>query len=142
MSLETSQKIVRVLGILSIIGAVLGFLGALGMFGIGGFGAANLDVNDENTAAGVGALLVVGVILLVESVASLVQGIFSLQAAGDAAKVQPLWVISILSVALAVCGVISSILNGGQDVLTQIFTLIISCFTFYLANNIKKLGGK
>ena len=142
MSLEKSQKIVKVLGILSIIGAVVSFIVAIGMFGIGGNGAANLDVNDENAAAGVGIMLVLGIVMLVEGVVSLVQGIFSLQAAKDATKATPLWIISIIGVVLAVLSVIASFTNGGQDVLTKIFSLIISCFTFYLANNIKKLGGR
>ena len=142
MSLEKSQKIVKVLGILSIIGAVVSFIAAIGMFGIGGNGAANLDVNDENAAAGVGIMLVLGIVMLVEGVVSLVQGIFSLQAAKDATKATPLWIISIIGVVLAVLSVIASFTNGGQDVLTKIFSLIISCFTFYLANNIKKLGGR
>ena len=142
MSLEKSQKIVKVLGILSIISAVLGFIAAIGMLGIGGLGAASLYVNDENIAAGVGIMLVVGIVLLVEGVVSLLQGIFSLRAAKDAAKANPLWVISLIGVILAVLSAIASITNGegGQSVLTEIFSLIISCFTFYLANNIKKHG--
>ena len=142
MSLERSQKIVKILGILSIIGAVLGFVAALGMFGIGGAGAAKMDVNDENVAAGVGIMFTLGIILLVEGLVSLVQGIFSLQAAKDAAKAQPLWIISIIGVVLAVFSVINSFMNGGQDVLTEIFSLVLSCFTFYLANNIKQLGRR
>ena len=144
MSLERSQKIVKILGILSIIGAVLGFVAALGMFGIGGAGAAKMDVNDENVAAGVGIMFTLGIILLVEGLVSLVQGIFSLQAAKDAAKAQPLWIISIIGVVLAVFSVINSFMNGssGQDILTEIFSLVLSCFTFYLANNIKQLGRR
>ena len=143
MSLEKSQKIVKVLGILSIIGAVASFIVALGMFGLGGSGAANMAANDDNAATGVAVVIVLGVVMLVEGVVSLVQGVFSLQAAKDATKAQPLWIISIIGVVLAVLSVIASFTNnGGQDVLTKIFSLIISCFTFYLANNIKKLGSK
>ena len=140
MSLEKSQKIVKVLGILSIISAVVVFIAAIGMFGIGGLGAANLDVNDDNVAAGVGIMLVLGIVLLVEGIIGLLEGIFSLRAAKDAAKAQPLWVISLIGVILGVLSLIASITNGGQDVLSEVFSLIISCFTLYLANNIKKLG--
>ena len=142
MSLEKSQKIVKVLGILSIISAVLGFIAAIGMLGIGGFGAASLDVNDENVAAGVAVMVILGVVLLVDGVVSLLQGIFSLRAARDATRANPLWIISLIGVILAVLSVIASITNGegGQNVLSEIFSLVISCFTFYLANNITKLG--
>ena len=140
MSLETSQKIVRVLGILSIISAVVAFIVAIGMLGIGGFGAANLNVDDENVAAGIGIMLFLGIIMLVEGIVALIQGIFSLKAAKDASKATPLWIISIIGVVLAVLSVITSFANGAQDVLTEIFSLLLSCFTFYLANNIKKLG--
>ena len=140
MSLEKSQKIVKVLGILSIISAVLGFIAAIGMLGIGGFGAASLDVNDENVAAGVGIMVLLGIVLLVDGIVSLLQGIFSLRAAKDAAKATPLWIFSLIGLVLAVLSLIASITNGGQGVLTEIFSLVISGFTFYLANNIKKLG--
>ena len=142
MSLEKSQKIVKVLGILSIIGAVVIFLGALGMLGLGGVGIANLDSSNSELVQGTGIVLGLGIFLLVEGVVSLVEGIFSLQAAKDATKAQPLWIISIIGVVLAVANVISSVMNGGKDVLTQIFSLAISCFTFYLANTIKNLGRR
>lgn len=89
MSLEKSQKIVKVLGILSIIGAVASFIVALGMFGLGGSGAANMAANDDNAATGVAVVIVLGVVMLVEGVVSLVQGVFSLQAAKDATKATP-----------------------------------------------------
>ena len=142
MSLEKSQKIVKVLGILSIIGAVVTFIAALGMFGLGGIGIANMDSSNSEAVQGAGIVLGLGIFLLVEGVIGLMQGIFSLQAAKDAAKAQPLWIISILGVVLAVGNVIASVMNGGKDVLTQIFSLALSCFTFYLANNIKNLGRR
>ena len=138
MSLEKSQKIVKVLGILSIISAVLAFIAAIGLFGIGGLGAS-MGANDENVAMGAAIMVFLGVVMLVEGIVSLVQGIFSLQAAKDATKANPLWIISLIGVVLAVLSVITS-LTTGQDVLSKIFSLAISCFTFYLANNIKKLG--
>ena len=140
MSLEKSQKIVKVLGILSIIGAVASFIVALGMFGLGGVGVANMDSSNSDAVQGAGIVFGLGIVMLVEGVISLMQGIFSLRAAKDASKAQPLWIISIIGVVLAVFSVISSFTSGGQDVLTEIFSLIISCFTFSLANNIKKLG--
>lgn len=140
MSLEKSQKIVKVLGILSIIGAVVSFIAALGLLGVGGFSATKLENASDELVQGVAIFLVLGIIMLVSGVFELLQGIFSLKAAKDATKAQPLWVISLISVVLDALSVIATLTNGGENVLTDIFTLAISAFTFYLANNIKKLG--
>ena len=100
MSLEKSQKVVKVLGILSVISAVLGLIAAIGMFGLTGLGAASIDTAalDDQTAAGLASLGMVGIILLVSAIVELLQGIFSLRAAKDASKAMPLWIISIISV--------------------------------------------
>ena len=141
MSLEKSQKIVKVLGILSIIGAVIGFLLALSMLGVGGLSVFNVNESaSDEVFMGIGLFLVLGIVTLVGSVFGLLEGIFSLKAAKDAAKAQPLWVISLISLVLDALSVIATLTNGGENVLTDIFTLAISAFTFYLANNIKKLG--
>jgi heme/copper-type cytochrome/quinol oxidase subunit 1 len=142
MSLEKSQKIVKVMGILSIIGAVVSFIAALGLLGVGGFSATKLENANDELVQCVAIFLVLGIIMLVSGVFELLQGIFSLKAAKDATKAQPLWVISLISVVLDALSVISSFTNHSsvQDILTEIFTLAIACFTFYLANNIKKLA--
>jgi len=142
MSLEKSQKIVKVLGILSIIGAVVSFIAALGLLGVSGFSATKLENASDEMVQGVAIFLVLGIIMLVSGVFELLQGIFSLKAAKDATKAQPLWVISLISVVLDALSMITSFTNKSsvQDILTEIFTLAIACFTFYLANNIKKLG--
>ena len=142
MSLEKSQKIVKVLGILSIIGAVVSFIVALGLLGVSGFSATKLENASDEMVQGVAIFLVLGIIMLVSGVFELLQGIFSLKAAKDATKAQPLWVISLISVVLDALSMIASFTNHSsvQDILTEIFTLAIACFTFYLANNIKKLG--
>jgi len=143
MSLEKSQKIVKVLGILSIIGAVISFLLALSMLGVGGLSVFNVNESaSDEVFMGIGLFLVLGIIMLVSGVFELLQGIFSLKAAKDATKAQPLWVISLISVVLDALSMIASFTNHSsvQDILTEIFTLAIACFTFYLANNIKKLA--
>jgi len=140
MSLEKSQKVVKVLGILSVISAVLGLIAAIGMFGLTGLGAASIDTAaiDDQTAAGLASLGMVGIILLVSAIVELLQGIFSLRAAKDASKAMPLWIISIISVAFGVLSLINSFGKGTQEIFSAIFGLAISCGVFYLANNIKK----
>ena len=140
MSLEKSQKIVRVLGILSIIAAVLGIIAAIGMFGLTGLGAASLDTAaiDDETAGNLVGLGLIGVVILVSAIVELLQGIFSLRAAKDASKATPLWVISIISVVFSAISLINSFGSGTQEIFSAIFGLAISCGIFYLANNIKK----
>ena len=140
MSLEKSQKIVKVLGILSIISAVLGIILAVSMLGLTGFGAATMDsaTMDDETAGGLVSLGLIGVVVLVGAVVDLLQGIFSLQAAKDASKALPLWIISIVGVVLSVISLINSFGGGTQGIFSAIFGLAVSCGIFYLANIIKK----
>ena len=141
MDLAKTQKIVKVLGIINIIAAVIGFIAGIGMFGISGAGAASEDIaTNSDLQTGVAIFIVMGVIMVVSSVVSLLEGIFALRAAKDASKVQPLWIFSIIGVVLGVMALIATITNGGENVLSDVFSLVISCFTFYLANNIKKLA--
>ena len=140
MEKSTSQKIVKVLGVLSIIGAVLCLIGAAGMFGVGGFGALSVDPEDSEMATGVFALFLGGFLLLISGISELVQGVFSLRAAKDARKATPLWVISIISLILSVIALVSSFGKGSQEVLSAVFSVIVSAVILYLANNIKKQG--
>lgn len=141
MEKSTSQKIVKVLGILSIIGAVLCLLGAVGMFGMGGIGAANAgETPDQDLAVGIASVFIVGILLLVSGIFELLQGIFSLRAAKDATKAQPLWVISIIALVFSVISLISSFGGESQSILSSVFSVVICAVVLYLANNIKKQG--
>ena len=137
MSLAQSQKIIKILGILSIVAAVFVLIGAAGLIGIGGFGAATMDVNDEEVAGGVVSMMLVGLVMLATGILGLLEGIFSLQAAKNAAKAGPLWVISLVSVIGSVASMLLNIISGGSFT-SGLVSLLINCFIFYLANNIKK----
>ena len=94
MDLAKSQKIVKVLGILDIISAVLCVLAAVAFFGLGGL-ALNTEEAATNTdlQQGVAIFFALGIIMLVNAVADLLEGIFALRTAKDASKVKPLWVL-------------------------------------------------
>lgn len=142
MDLAKSQKIVRVLGILAIVGAVLSLVGGIGMIGIGGVGATMPEMaTDTDLQTGVGVFMILGIILIVTGIANLLEGIFAVRAAKDASKVGPLWIFAIIAIVLSVLALITSIVNGGKDTLSSIFSLAVNCFMFYLANNIKKLSN-
>jgi len=83
------------------------------------------------------SLVVVGIIMLATGILGVLEGIFSLQAAKDAAKAGPLWVISLISVIGSVASMILNIISGGSFT-SGLFSLLVNCFIFYLANNIKK----
>ncbi len=138
MEKSKSQKIVKVLGILCIIGAVFGLFAAVGAFGLGASGA--VQMTNAEAATGVGAVLAAGVILLLSAVFDLLEGIFALRAAKDAAKAQPLWVISIIGVVFSVISLIMTFGSGAQEVTSSVCSLLLSCLIFFLANNIKKQG--
>ena len=139
MEKSKSQKIIKVLGILCIIGAVFGLIAAIGTFGLGAIGAT--QITDDEAAAGVGTVLAAGIILLLSAVFDLLEGIFSLRAAKDATKAQPLWVISIIGIVFSVISLIMSFGSGTQEVLSSVCSLILSVIIFFLANNIKKQGN-
>ena len=94
-------------------------------------------VNDEEAASGVVSIMVVGLVMLATGILSLLEGIFSLQAAKNAAKAGPLWVISLVSVIGSVASMLLNIVSGGSFT-SGLLSLLINCFIFYLANNIKK----
>ena len=141
MDLAKSQKIVKVLGILDIIAAVLCVIAGIGMFGVSGLAAGNEEIaTNTDLQTGVAIFILMGIIMLASGVVDLLEGIFALRAAKDASKVKPLWIFAIIGVVLGAMALITSIVNGGENVLSDVFSLALSCCMFYLANNIKKLA--
>lgn len=141
MDLAKSQKIVKVLGILDIIAAVLCVIAGVGMFGVSGLAAESEDIaTNTDLQTGVAVFIFMGIIMLASGVVDLLEGIFALRAAKDASKVKPLWIFAIIGVVLGVMALITTIVKGGENVLSDVFSLAISCCMFYLANNIKKLA--
>ncbi|MBR1659049.1 MAG: hypothetical protein IJ705_01865 [Oscillospiraceae bacterium] len=143
MDLEKSQKIVKILGILDIIAAVLGIIGAIGMFGLTGvaaMGVADSGLDAESATIGLGSIMAVGILMLISSIVSLLEGIFAIRASRDASKVGPLWIFAIIAAIFSLISLIASIIQG-QQIGSNIVSLVVNCFTFYLANNIKKYSN-
>ena len=143
MDLEKSQKIVKILGILDIISAVLCIIGAIGMFGLTGvaaLGVPDSGLDAESAAIGLGSIMAVGILLLIAGIVDLLEGIFAIRASRDASKVGPLWIFAIVAAVFSLISLIASIIQG-QQIGSNIVSLVINCFTFYLANNIKKFSN-
>ena len=64
---------------------------------------------------------------------SLLEGIFSLRGAKNAAKIMPAWIFAIIGVIAAVVGLFTGGSLGGS-----IFSLIVTIVIFVAANKIKK----
>ncbi len=90
MSLETSQKILKVVGILCILSGIIGIvIGSLGFVGGGilGAGIANEAVEaTEAVGQALGFAFIMGIFGLVSGVVDLLEGIFSVRAANDSEK--------------------------------------------------------
>ena len=142
MDLAKSQKIVKIVGILDIIAAVLCLIGAIGMFGLTGaaaMNAPNIDLDPQSLGIGIASFVLVGIFMLIGGVVDLLEGIFAIRASNDAKKVGPLWVLAIIGLILSLISLITSITQG-QQVGSNVLSLVINVVMFYLANNIKKLS--
>ena len=139
MSLETSEKILKITGILSIIGGIVGIIfAALGIFGISGGGLLGPESTEEETAVG---LAVIGgaVAVIVTALVELLEGFFSVRAANDHSKIMPAWIFAILGLLSGIGSVITGI-TGGDSLIGGIVSLVISIIIFMAANTIKNEG--
>ena len=137
MSVETSEKILKVFGIIAI---VIGSLGLLaGIITIVGGGLLGAGLGDMGGGAVAGLAIIAGVVLLVGAIITLLEGIFSVRAAKDSSKIMPAFVFSIIGLVSGAIGLINAIASKG-NFLSAIISLAISCLVFIAANTIRKNG--
>lgn len=139
MSLETSEKVLKITGILSIIGGIIGIIFAiLSIFGISGGGLVGPESTEEEAAVG---LAVIGgaVAVIVTALVELLEGFFSVSAANDHSKIMPAWIFAILGLLSGIGSVITGI-TGGDSLIGGIVSLVISIIIFMAANTIKNEG--
>ena len=138
MSVETSQKILKIFGILSIIaGVAVIIFGILGFFG-GSMAGANASTDEESAAIVV--VMGASIVAVVEGIISLIEGVCSVRAAADSSKIMPAWIFAILGVISGVIGMIGDIASGGEisTIVGGILALCISVLIFRAANTIKQ----
>ena len=129
MSLNTSKRILKIFGIFSIIcGVFLVIFGFVVLAGASQLSPEEIE-SDPSLSTGVAAIAV----LFVMGLISLLEGIFSIRGAKDAAKIMPAWIFAIIGVISGVVGLFTGGSLGGA-----IFSLIINIVIFVAANNIKK----
>ena len=129
MSLKTSKRILKIFGIFDIICGI--FLIILGVMVLVGASQLNPEeiASDPSLSAGVSGMA----ILFILGLLSLLEGIFSIRGAKDAAKIMPAWIFAIIGVIAAVVGLFTGGSLGGS-----IFSLIVNIVIFIAANKIKK----
>lgn len=143
MSLETCKKVLKISGIISIVFAVffiiLGFLALLGG-GLIGSEITDANVTNESIIA-FGAMLIIGLLLLLTGIIGLLEGIFSVRAANDSTKIMPAWIFSLISLVMGVINIITSITQQSSNkssLVGTIISLLITILIFYAANTIKQ----
>lgn len=145
MSLDTSKMILKIAGIISIIFGILGIIGGIAAILGGsflGFGVASGDVaGSQDLAIGIGALGLLGLIVLLDSIVELISGVFSVKASKDISKIMPAWVFSLIGLILSIPNLVSAISSKG-DVLSSIVALALNALVFFAANTIKHSAGK
>ena len=129
MSLKTSKRILKIFGIFDIIcGVFLIILGVVVLVGASQLSPEEI-ASDPSLSAGVSGMA----ILFILGLLSLLEGIFSIRGAKDAAKIMPAWIFAIIGVIAAVVGLFTGGSLGGS-----IFSLIVNIVIFIAANKIKK----
>ena len=129
MSLKTSKRILKIFGIFDIICGI--FLIILGVMVL--VGASQLSPEEIASDPSLSAGLSVMAIFFILGLLSLLEGIFSIRGAKDAAKIMPAWIFAIIGVIAAVVGLFTGGSLGGS-----IVSLIVNIVIFIAANKIKK----
>ena len=129
MSLKTSKRILKIFGIFDIIcGIFLIILGVMVLVGASQLSPEEI-ASDPSLSAGVSGMAIFFILGLL----SLLEGIFSIRGAKDAAKIMPAWIFAIIGVIAAVVGLFTGGSLGGS-----IVSLIVNIVIFVAANKIKK----
>ena len=129
MSLKTSKRILKIFGIFDIIcGIFLIILGVMVLVGASQLSPEEI-ASDPSLSVGVSGMAIFFILGLL----SLLEGIFSLRGAKNAAKIMPAWIFAIIGVIAAVVGLFTGGSLGGS-----IFSLIVNIVIFIAANKIKK----
>ena len=149
MSVNTARTMLKVFGILNIIFGIIGILiGAAALIGgnlvgMGAAGSSGLTQEDAALAAGAaGIILVVGLIALVGAVIKLLQGIFSVGAAKNPAKIMPAFVFAVIGLIMSILSLVITFASGagaaGASVISGVISLVLSILVFVAANTIRK----
>lgn len=142
MTVETSRKILKVVGILGIILGVIVCLGGVLMLAGGSLAqqAGEISLTPEELKV----MKLGGIASAVLGLITLLEGIFSVRAAKDFNKIMPAWVFALVSLIFNAVDAVWSIIQSAEarTIASAAFSIAISILVLGAANKIKKYVGK
>ena len=142
MTVETSRKILKVVGILGIIFGVIVCLGGVLMLAGGSLvqQAGDISLTPEEMKL----MKLGGIASAVLGLITLLEGIFSVRAAKDFNKIMPAWVFALVSLIFNAVDAVWSIIQSAEarTIASAAFSIAISILVLGAANKIKKHVGK
>lgn len=142
MTVETSRKILKVVGILGIILGVLVCLGGVLMLAGGSLvqEAGGISLTPEEMKL----MKLGGIASAVLGLITLLEGIFSVRAANDFSKIMPAWIFALISLIFNAVDAVWSIIQSAEvrTIASAAFSIAISILVLGAANKIKKYVGK
>lgn len=145
MEMTLSRKVLNIAGILDYIAGGFTFLLGAVIAGAGVLAMNNPEfAQDMPTDLGVFTVLIIGIALAAGALLTMIYAHLERAAAKNPAKIMPVWVLSILSAALSVGSLISSLVQhvAFADMRASLVSLAFSILMLIIANNIKKEAGK
>ena len=132
MTVETSRKILKVIGILSIIFGILTILGGVLLAGGGSLAQQSGEVSFSAEQ------------LQVLKIGSTLQGIFSVRAAKDFNKIMPAWVFAVINFVVSILDAVYGIIRSteARTIATAAVSVALAILVLGAANKIKKHVGK
>ena len=142
MTVETSRKILKVVGILGIILGVIVCLGGVLMLAGGSLvqQAGEISLTPEELKL----MKLGGIASAVLGLITLLEGIFSVRAANDFSKIMPAWIFALISLIFNAVDAVWSIIQSAEvrTIASAAFSIAISILVLGAANKIKKYVGK
>ena len=142
MTVETSRKILKVVGILGIIFGVIFALGGVLMLAGGSLAqqAGEISLTPEELKV----MKLGGIASAVLGLITLLEGIFSVRAAKDFSKIMPAWVFALISLIFNAVDAVWSIIQSAEarTIASAAFSIAISILVLGAANKIKNYVGK
>ena len=142
MTVETSRKILKVVGILGIIFGVIFALGGVLLLSGGSLAqqAGGISLTPEELKV----MKLGGIASAVLGLITLLEGIFSVRAAKDFSKIMPAWVFALISLIFNAVDAIWSIIQGAEvrTIVSAAFSIALSILVLGAANKIKNYVGK
>ncbi len=142
MTVETSRKILKVVGILGIIFGIIFALG--GVLLLTGGSLAQQTGEISFTPEELKIVKIGGVASAVLGLVTLLEGIFSVRAAKDFNKIMPAWVFALISLIFNAADAIWSVIRSAEvrTIASAAFSIALSILVLGAANKIKKYVGK